>query len=249
MSFAGELSGELSGDLAGNLAAGSLTPRTIFGSALSVWLKYDAGITIGTGVSQWSDQSGSANHVTQGTGANQPAFTNGELVFDGSNDALFTPAFANINNAPTANHYAMHIVGRMTALGAKAGPQRFAWLNALALASGVNTAANDWEVANSTGTAAAGAPDTSLHLVSNYVTANGAGGLAMAVDGTVIATGTAAVSGSAGGFLLVGAGSGAVVLTPCAIREIVISYGITTPAQLAALKAYFRGRYPTLAIA
>lgn len=41
---------------------------------MSLWLDASKGITIGTGVSQWSDQSGVGNNVTQGTGANQPAF-------------------------------------------------------------------------------------------------------------------------------------------------------------------------------
>lgn len=55
-------------------------------------------ITIATGVSQWSDKSGNGRHVTQGTAANQPAWSaaavtvNGigipGVTFDGSNDIL-----------------------------------------------------------------------------------------------------------------------------------------------------------------
>ncbi len=41
---------------------------------LALWLRADLGITIGTGVSAWADQSGTGNHVVQATGANQPAF-------------------------------------------------------------------------------------------------------------------------------------------------------------------------------
>lgn len=225
------------------------SPLALLGSSLSVWLKYDAGITIGTGVSQWSDQSGNANHITQATGANQPAYDGTQVTFDGSNDALFTPGFAAINNGPTGQYWAMHVVGNMTALGVKGGAQRFAWLQSVALANGVNANADDWAAQNYTTAVAAGAPDTSLHLVSNYVTAAGAGGLTLAVDGTPVTTGTSAVAATTAGFVIVGAGSGAAVYTPCAVREIVISYGIQTPSMLAALKAYFRSRYPTLVIA
>jgi hypothetical protein len=43
----------------------------------AVWLDAnDSGtITIATGVSQWDDKSGNANHVTQGTGSNQPTYS------------------------------------------------------------------------------------------------------------------------------------------------------------------------------
>jgi len=45
-------------------------------TGLKAWFKGDAGVTQGGGtVSAWADQSGNGNDVTQGTGANQPAFT------------------------------------------------------------------------------------------------------------------------------------------------------------------------------
>jgi hypothetical protein len=43
---------------------------------LELWLKGDAGITIGTGVSQWADQSGNGRNFTQGTGTKQPLNSN-----------------------------------------------------------------------------------------------------------------------------------------------------------------------------
>lgn len=51
---------------------GGFNPRLLPG--LVLWLRADMGISIGTGVSAWADQSGAGNSVTQGTGANQPAF-------------------------------------------------------------------------------------------------------------------------------------------------------------------------------
>ena len=55
----------------------------------------DVGTTIATGVSQWNDQSGNSNTLTQGTAAQQPAFVsswrNGKaaIQFDGGDDSLW----------------------------------------------------------------------------------------------------------------------------------------------------------------
>lgn len=60
------------------------------------WLRSDLGITIGTGVSDWADQSGHSQGVSQVTATRQPAYTasdatiNGHpsLLFDGTTDWL-----------------------------------------------------------------------------------------------------------------------------------------------------------------
>lgn len=49
-------------------------PKTILGSNLLLWLRADLGISIGTGVSAWADQSGNGNNFVQATGANQPTY-------------------------------------------------------------------------------------------------------------------------------------------------------------------------------
>ena len=65
-----------------------------------LWVKSDTGITIVTGVSQWDDQSGNANHLTQITGTRQPTVVAGALngiqgiQFDGTSDLMVAPAFA-----------------------------------------------------------------------------------------------------------------------------------------------------------
>lgn len=53
-------------------------------SGLVLRLRADMGITIGTGVSAWADQSGNGFDFSQGTGANQPAYTP-----DGTTPAIF----------------------------------------------------------------------------------------------------------------------------------------------------------------
>lgn len=76
-------------NLMGNAAAAAaVTPLTIFGS-LAWWYRADLGVTIGTGVSAWADQSGNAVNMAQGTGAAQPTLiasaVNGQpaVRFDG----------------------------------------------------------------------------------------------------------------------------------------------------------------------
>ena len=57
------------------------------------WVKADAGVTGVANVSAWVDQSGSGNHATQGTMANQPALV--------ANDLNFNPSISSImNSAP-----------------------------------------------------------------------------------------------------------------------------------------------------
>lgn len=71
------------------------TPATILGASLLQWVRADMGITIGTGVSAWADQSGNGRDYAQGTGAQQPSYNatggpNGtpSVLFDGANDTL-----------------------------------------------------------------------------------------------------------------------------------------------------------------
>jgi hypothetical protein len=69
------------------------------GAATVAWWRSDLGVTIGTGVSQWSDQSGNGFHLTQGTGGAQPTFeasggpnSTPSILFDGSDDRLINAA-------------------------------------------------------------------------------------------------------------------------------------------------------------
>lgn len=65
---------------------------------LKAWFMSTQGVTIGTGVSQWSDLSGNSNHLVQATGASQPAFLSSDssfngfpsISFDGTDDELIS---------------------------------------------------------------------------------------------------------------------------------------------------------------
>lgn len=69
---------------------------------------YDAylGITVETGVSQWSDQSGNGHHVVQSTASNQPTYGSlsgrPALIFDGVNHWLEDLSFSGLSGAHTA---------------------------------------------------------------------------------------------------------------------------------------------------
>ena len=72
------------------------------GASLALWLDAEDASTItlnGSTVSQWDDKSGNGRNASQGTAANQPAYTsnglNGKPVvtFDGNNDILNTTSF------------------------------------------------------------------------------------------------------------------------------------------------------------
>jgi len=93
--------------------ATGFNPKSI--SGLRLWL--DAANTSsftlnGSGVSQWSDGSGSGNHFVQATSNNQPSRTdtqNGKSVvtFDGSNDRLATASAISLGTGG----YTVFIVG------------------------------------------------------------------------------------------------------------------------------------------
>lgn len=90
-------------------------PSAIFGSNLKLWLKGDAGITIGTGVSTWADQSGNANNFTQSTGGSQPSQISAGLHgmntvrFNGSSQYMVGPA---IGSLLSASAYGVFLVAR-----------------------------------------------------------------------------------------------------------------------------------------
>ena len=58
-------------------------------SGLQLWAKNATDVTLNGGnVSQWNDQSGNSNHLTQATASLQPAYSAGEVDFDGTDDKL-----------------------------------------------------------------------------------------------------------------------------------------------------------------
>jgi hypothetical protein len=69
-------------------------PSQILALKPAAWFRLGMGITVVTGVSQWSDQSGNGRHLLQATAINQPALqTDGSILFDGVGTFLKCSAF------------------------------------------------------------------------------------------------------------------------------------------------------------
>lgn len=77
-------------------------PVSIFGQAnVLQWCRADRGITLGTGVSAWADQSSGAKHYSQATGSQQPVYNTSDstlggqptITFDGVDDGLSNATF------------------------------------------------------------------------------------------------------------------------------------------------------------
>lgn len=97
-------------------------PFAILGGNLAAHYRADIGVTVDTGVSQWSDQSGRGNHVLQGTGGAQPTLV--ANVLNGRPVLRFAAAssqFLRVADATTGIEvgglaYAL-VVGRQTVVG------------------------------------------------------------------------------------------------------------------------------------
>ncbi len=98
---------------------------------LQRWYQANAGVTTATGVSQWTDQSGSGVALSQATAGNQPVYNTGSnlmnfnpsITFDGSNDNLrnatgagfitgsggYTVYYVASNSGPTISNYTVGI--------------------------------------------------------------------------------------------------------------------------------------------
>ena len=64
-------------------------------SNLEAWYRFNQGITVtGSGVSQWDDASGNANHLLQAVDTNRPSKeADGSILFDGVDNYLKAVAF------------------------------------------------------------------------------------------------------------------------------------------------------------
>lgn len=109
-------------------SASVITPKSIFGSSLELWLRADLGITLNGGnVSAWADQSGKGDanrNALQGTAALQPLWTAAKAAYAGmpvvdfgvahaDGEALVTGAFGSAPNQPLA----IYVVGNAASAG------------------------------------------------------------------------------------------------------------------------------------
>lgn len=166
-------------------------PTDLAGCVL--WLRADLGISIGTGVSAWADQSGQGNNYSQGTGANQPGIAaNGNargngpaLTFSGATQYLFRASSPLGNNTlscfvvfkATAASIALsmgvnagHTSGWAVDRNANAGNREVIAPSIADITDGVVT--NNWEFWSITRGAAASAWALSVNGVSQSLLSN-----------------------------------------------------------------------------
>lgn len=140
-------------------------------NGLKLYLNADKGITIGTGVSAWADQSGNGNHVSQGTPANQPAFVsswrNGKAALQGaaSKNLARATLVANVGQPLTLLTVGSWSGGTTTMLVDGTGADR--------ICVG-NTAGNLWSLSHGALTAGGGtgkSADTPFFAISRFASA------------------------------------------------------------------------------
>lgn len=67
-----------------NSSGGASLASFVTGLAPAAWFRFNTGITVATGVSQWNDQTPNARHLKQAVAGNQPALqADGSILFDG----------------------------------------------------------------------------------------------------------------------------------------------------------------------
>lgn len=217
--------------------AGAFTPAQL--TSLRAWFKSDVGITIATGVSQWNDQSGNANHLVQATGGAQPVVTAGAInglpaiTFDGVDDHMVA-AFALaqpttifiVFSQPTWTVFdsvydGAAVVNDMSLQQASASP-------GLAIRAGVAAVALNNNL-----------PTATFGLVTAIY--NGASS-ELQVNNTAATTGDPGANGGAG--IRLGArGDGAGGFGNVSIAEVIVMAAVATAGERASMRAYSQARY------
>jgi hypothetical protein len=193
------------------------------------WYRKGSGITVtGSGVSQWSDASGNARHLLQGTDTNRPALqSDGTILFDGADNFLATLAFT--LNQPATYYIAMKQITWSSGEGFMDGTLT----NTQAIfQTGVTPSISLYA-------GAAAAPNTDLTLDTYFAVAavfNGASSVLQVGSGTPTTGNPGA--GTAGGLVLGSAGAGGGQFGHCRVKEFMAFAAAHTAAQRALIIAY-----------
>jgi hypothetical protein len=169
-------------------------------TGLYTWYRGDKGVTLGTGVSNWADQSASGKDAAQATAASQPVYNtttnlinfNPSLTFDGTNDWLFNNTVSHNANVNGEDFFAVVLpnnlpsgYGAFMGLGTNANlrdvTQFRMGLNQLQYLSRNN--ATTWQALSNTA-----ATPNMVQLANGYRSNTGAASLLL--NGSSVATGT-----------------------------------------------------------
>lgn len=221
--------------------AAASTPLTILGSA-AWWVRADLGITIGTGVSAWADQSGNGVNFAQGTGSAQPTLVagavNGQPAVRGDGvDDLLAASWA--RGAPGTTPCYIWVVAKQVS-----------WINFRCLCGDYSSAANGAAIQNITAS-------PTVRTLQNGVNTNNAWtvGSYFRIEwyldggaGDYLKIGTTQTAGSAGNLASLGtfnlfAAPAATTWANVEIAEAFAFFGTPNAGKRAELDAYCTGRY------
>jgi len=222
-------------------ASGGFSPLQLNGVVLFV--RGDLGVTLNVGnVSDWGDQSGLGNHLTQGTAGNQPLFVasglNGKptVRFDGAGDTLKAAPFT-LNQPMT-----LSLVYKSITVGVSAVNDHITDGNTLDSCGLLSDTASGSE----TYTFAGGVGNLVSPVLANGVFAyvdgliNGASS-SLRSNGVQVAAGNAGANNAAG--FALGAGGDGTRSTNIEVAEVIIYNRVLAANELAVLDAYRKARY------
>lgn len=209
-------------------------------SGLVGWWRADLGITIATGVSAWTDQSGTGNHLAQGAPANQPLFSASvaalggrpALTYDGTAKWIFRDPLVGVIAQPYTIASAWSLTDntltrRLYDGNAGNREQCFTGVNNYVIGAGSNISATV-------------TPNTGGHASIGVY--NGASGT-VAVDTTN--TGAGAVGAASAGAMYVGADFTGGANWFGSIAEVLLYNKALSAAEQGRLQGYLKGRYGT----
>lgn len=243
--FAGEIYGPTA------QAVSAWTPPSL-GSALVFWVRADKGITIGTGVSAWADQSGSGDvnkNLTQGAGSQQPTLNASDAAYNGQATLTFTASVGSVMvsgawASPLALPETIFLVGNFDGTTTNQDMADGTVINSRRVNNGeiggVTGMAIDNGAVLTTGTLAnPGAPQV---YAAYFDTSTGSKIWRSAI--TPVATGNAgATNATRTGFTLGALANGAAAFMNGKIAECFIVAGAMAPADFASAMNYCGARY------
>lgn len=231
--FANGQSGFPYGAVMSSITTGTITPNQL--PNLALWLRADMGITIGTGVSAWADQSGNGNNFTQGTGSAQPTLNASDASFGGQASLSFAAANSQTLTATSvtiSQPDTIYVIGQFTTSSNAELIDGNGTRQALANNSGANFVFYAGTLV--TGSAA----DLNPHAFAAIY--NGASS-SMYVDTSSAANASGNAGANNWGGLILGGTIGGFLQGK--IAEVVTYSAAHTSAQVAQLFKYFAGRY------
>lgn len=219
------------------------SPRAL--SGLVLWVRSDLGITLGTGISAWADQSGNGNNLVQATGTKQPAY----VASGGANNTAYSDGDATDDylRATFTLNQPEHVFivaqkGVPTAVnptlmdGAAGNLMRFWWSGAAPGSDTVLTASS-----NGVNLLTTTHPTSFLNWSCIEAQFNGASSK-LRVNDVSYTTGDMG-AGNAGGLILHIFGDTTSAPSNSNIAEAIIYNRILAAAEITQVREYVRGRY------